>query len=85
MLNTPSREMPGSVTLKTSIPMEYSRATLTNIWSVEIIIVVIKTCVLFFRHQKREAEPKDNDLNKLPVRNMHISTYKHISTDGEVQ
>lgn len=37
-----------------------------------------------FRHQKREAEPKDNDLNKIPVRNMHISTYKHVATDGEV-
>ena len=37
-----------------------------------------------FRHQKREAEPKDNDLNKLPVRNMHISTYKQVATDGEV-
>ncbi|CAF1322747.1 unnamed protein product [Adineta steineri] len=34
-------------------------------------------------HQKREAEPKDNDINKLPVRNMHISTYKQLATDGE--
>jgi hypothetical protein len=40
--------------------------------------------LLFFRHQKREAEPKDNDINKLPIRNMHISTYKQIATDGEV-
>jgi hypothetical protein len=38
-----------------------------------------------FRHQKREAEPKDNDINKLPVRNMHISTYKELATDGEVR
>ena len=37
------------------------------------------------RHQKREAEPKDNDINKLPVRNMHISTYKELATDGEVR
>ncbi|CAF3564983.1 unnamed protein product [Rotaria socialis] len=50
MFTTPYREMPGSVTLKSRIPMEYSRAVLTNIW-----------------HQKREAEPKDNDLNTLPT------------------
>lgn len=35
MFNAPYREMPGSVTLKAHIPMEYSRAVLTNIWSVE--------------------------------------------------
>ncbi|CAF3137159.1 unnamed protein product [Rotaria socialis] len=64
MFTTPYREMPGSVTLKSRIPMEYSRAVLTNIW-----------------HQKREAEPKDNDLNTLPVRNMHIATYNHIAAD----
>ncbi|CAF1203875.1 unnamed protein product [Rotaria sp. Silwood1] len=66
MFNTPYRETPGSVTLKSNVPMEYSRAVLTNIW-----------------HQKREAEPKDNDLNTLPVRNMHISTYKHIASDEQ--
>ena len=44
----------------------------------------MKRLISSFRHQKREAEPKDNDLNKLPVRNMHISTYKQVATDGEV-
>ena len=34
MFNVPYREMPGSVTLKSHVPMEYSRAVLTNIWSV---------------------------------------------------
>jgi len=38
MFNTPYREKPGSVTLKSNIPMEYSRAVLTNIWFVYIII-----------------------------------------------
>jgi len=32
MFKTPYRETPGSVTLKSNIPMEYSRAVLTNIW-----------------------------------------------------
>ncbi|CAF0733396.1 unnamed protein product [Didymodactylos carnosus] len=55
------RESPGSLTLKTKIPMEYSRAVLTNIW-----------------HEKRQAEPKDCDLNTLPRRNMQIATYKRL-------
>ncbi len=37
MFNTPYREKPGSVTLKSNIPMEYSRAVLTNIWLVDMI------------------------------------------------
>jgi hypothetical protein len=38
MFNTPYRETPGSVTLKSNIPMEYSRAVLTNIWLVHLVI-----------------------------------------------
>ncbi|CAF1134053.1 unnamed protein product [Adineta ricciae] len=68
MFNGPYRETPGSITLQSTVPMEYSRAVLTNIW-----------------HQKREAEPKDNDINALPIRNMHISTYKQLATDGETK
>lgn len=42
MFNTPYRETPGSVTLKSNIPMEYSRAVLTNIWFVFVILSRIK-------------------------------------------
>ena len=83
MQSTPYREMPGSVTLKSSFPMEYSRAVLTNIWFVRRS-TRSSSFDVSSRHQKREAEPKENDLNKLPVRNMHISTYKHVADHGEV-
>lgn len=81
------REMPGSVTLKSSIPMEYSRPVLTNIWFVFDTDQIFReeNIFLFFRHQKREAEPKDNDINHLPVRNMHVSTYEKLADDGEVR
>jgi hypothetical protein len=52
---------PGSLGLKSSLPMEYSRGVLTNQWN-----------------QKREAEPKDNELWSGPKPNMRQSTYNSI-------
>lgn len=85
MFRGPYRETPGSVSLQSTIPMEYSRAVLTNIWCVGTARWQTGVHSRSSRHQKREAEPKDNDINTLPVRNMHISTYKKLATDGEVR
>ena len=36
------------------------------------------------RHAAREAEPKDYDLSKDPVRDLKIATYKHIAAVTDV-
>ena len=46
-----------------------------------------KTYFIFFRHQAREAEPKEYDINRSHERDLCKATYKRIGnvTDGVSQ
>ena len=55
-----------------------------NMLKVEKGVIFHSIIFISFRHQAREAEPKDYDLNKAPYRDLCNATYNRIGnvTDG---